>query len=175
MKISAIPAFCSLALASMSAAVFSHWWTVKELAASVNATSELLPATPGSPPASVPGIGLAVAPAAAVPVGQAAATVSSAKDRAAQTAQPSAAQKEFYASMLDEMRLIRKENTALRDQMAETNRDLMKLEFRVDTHSESFRPLKIAEDDATLEPPMIDDGPGVLPPRPEVAGLPELE
>ena len=50
-----------------------------------------------------------------------------------------------------------------------------KLEFRVDTHSESFRPLKIAEDDATLEPPMIDDGPGVLPPRPEVAGLPELE
>jgi hypothetical protein len=173
MKISTIPVFSSLALASMSAAVFSHWWTVNEFATAVGASPGVLPAA--ALPASAPGPILAAAPAAAVPVNQAVATVSKAKDHPAQTAQPSVVQKEFYASMLDEMRLIRKENTALKDQMAETNRDLMKLEFRVDTHSESFRPLKVAEDDATLDAPVIDDGPGVLPPRPEVAGLPELE
>ena len=33
-------------------------------------------------------------------------------------------------------------NRALQDQLEETNRDLSELQFRVDTHSESFRPLK---------------------------------
>ena len=73
------------------------------------------------------------------------------------------------------MKQIKRENTTLRDQMAETNRDLMKLEFRVDTHSESFRPLPTTEDEVTLEPPLIDEGPGVLPPRPVIVGIPETE
>lgn len=33
-------------------------------------------------------------------------------------------------------------NLNLQDQLAETNRDLSELQFRVDTHSESFRPIR---------------------------------
>ena len=175
MKRSVIPVCCSLALASMSSAVFSHWWTVEEFATAVRATPELLPAQlPSVLPPTAPAAILASAPKTPPP-SQPVASVASPKGRPAQTPQPTAAQKEFYASMLDEMKLIRKENTALRDQMAETNRDLMKLEFRVDTHSESFRPLQVADEEAPLDPPMIDDGPGVLPPRPVVVDLPEPE
>lgn len=36
-------------------------------------------------------------------------------------------------------------NRQLQQQLAETNRDLLTLQFRVDTHSESFRPLPVAE------------------------------
>ncbi len=36
---------------------------------------------------------------------------------------------------------IRKEQKALREQIAESNRDIDELSFRVDTHSDSFRPL----------------------------------
>lgn len=50
------------------------------------------------------------------------------------------------------------------DQMAETNRDLMKLEFRVDTHSESFRPMPVSQEGSFTN---FDEGPGVLPPRAE--------
>jgi hypothetical protein len=40
----------------------------------------------------------------------------------------------------------------------------MKLEFRVDTHSESFRPLPVNDERPDTS---FDDGPGVLPPRAE--------
>jgi hypothetical protein len=46
----------------------------------------------------------------------------------------------------------------LRDQVAETNRDLMELQFRVDSHSESFRPLRATQESE------IPAGTGVLPP-----------
>lgn len=51
------------------------------------------------------------------------------------------------------------QNRFLQNQVAETNRDIMELQFRVDTHSEQFRPLKIQEE-ITYEDPSI----GVLPP-----------
>lgn len=51
------------------------------------------------------------------------------------------------------------QNKFLHDQVAETNRDLMDIQFRVDTHSEQFRPLKVAEEIT------YDDSIGVLPPR----------
>jgi chromosome segregation ATPase len=38
-------------------------------------------------------------------------------------------------------------NENLQDQLAETNRDLSELQFRVDTHSESFRPLRTSPND----------------------------
>jgi hypothetical protein len=38
-------------------------------------------------------------------------------------------------------------NDHLQDQLAETNRDLSELQFRVDTHSESFRPLRASPND----------------------------
>ncbi len=51
------------------------------------------------------------------------------------------------------------QNGYLRDQIAETNRDMMELQFRVDSHSEQFRPLEVA-DELTYDPTI-----GVLPPR----------
>lgn len=47
----------------------------------------------------------------------------------------------------------------LRDQVAETNRDLMEIQFRVDSHSREFRPLRSVQDSPYA------DTPGVLPPR----------
>jgi hypothetical protein len=159
MKSFVIPVACSVALVSMSAAVVSHWWSVESFTAAVS----LYPKGPPTP--APPSAALAQA-SPPLPATQRAVAVSP------PVATPSRAQKEFFEALLDEVKQIRKENSALRDQVAETNRDLMKLEFRVDTHSASFRPLPTTETDPTIEPPIIDDGPGVLPPRPEVVGLP---
>lgn len=62
------------------------------------------------------------------------------------------------------MESLQNQNRDLLDQLAETNRDLMKLQFRVDTHSESFRPLPVSEDRPFTS---LDDELGVLPPRAE--------
>lgn len=79
------------------------------------------------------------------------------------------AREEFFQELLAEVRALRSENRNLKnleDQVAETNRDIMKMGFRLDGYSESFRPLPIPErrDDTTS----FDDNydlPGVLPPR----------
>ncbi len=65
---------------------------------------------------------------------------------------------DFHAQLLKE---LVSQNRQLRDQVAETNRDLMELQFRVDTHSESFRPLNMMAEDASP----YDTSIGVLPPR----------
>jgi septal ring factor EnvC (AmiA/AmiB activator) len=70
-------------------------------------------------------------------------------------------QREFFKSLLDELKAVRKQNQELHDQVAETNRDLMELQFRVDTHSESFRPLKVTSEAGTLQNELS----GVLPPK----------
>ncbi|NNC88147.1 MAG: hypothetical protein HKN82_06765 [Akkermansiaceae bacterium] len=59
--------------------------------------------------------------------------------------------------VLEELRDLREENQSLRtqmrseadslrDQVSEFNRDITELQFRVDSHSESFRPLRVAPD-----------------------------
>ncbi|MFD0894109.1 hypothetical protein KBB96_02795 [Luteolibacter ambystomatis] len=94
----------------------------------------------------------------------------------------SATAKEFFQGMLDELKALKQENKDLRDQVAETNRDLMEVQFRLDSHSASFRPLKIKNDDsqgdATSYDPILDrprdpesGSSGVLPPRAIVPGL----
>ena len=67
---------------------------------------------------------------------------------------------------------LQNQNHDLLDQLAETNRDLMKLEFRVDTHSESFRPMPVSEDRPYTS---NDDEPGVLPLRAEPVVFPARE
>jgi hypothetical protein len=47
------------------------------------------------------------------------------------------------------LRELNTENRTLMGQMEETNRDLMEMQFRVDTLSESFRPLKIPSGDSS--------------------------
>jgi len=91
----------------------------------------------------------------------------------------SAPAKEFFQGMLDELRALKQENKDLRDQVAETNRDLMEVQFRLDTHSQEFRPLKLKNDDSIGDPtadrPITtqprDAESGVLPPRAIVPGL----
>ncbi|HBM77165.1 MAG TPA: hypothetical protein DD438_03565, partial [Verrucomicrobiales bacterium] len=45
---------------------------------------------------------------------------------------------------------LRNTNAYLQEQLRETNRDLNELQFRVDTHSESFRPLRVSSNEASL-------------------------
>lgn len=167
MKNTVIPAVCSLALVGMSAAVCSHWWSVLECTQALSATTGGGTITLSLPPLAPPAPPAALATATPAPAADPAPSAApAAKPDLAQMAEPTVAQREFYEAMLDEMRQIKKENLALRDQVAETNRDIMKLEFRVDTHSESFRPLPAAapEPEPEVLLPAPDDGGGLLPP-----------
>ena len=62
------------------------------------------------------------------------------------------------------------QNRDLKNQIAETNRELMDVQFRLDTHAEGFRPLNVANETiAEAYPTIADDGnfdiaPGLLPP-----------
>jgi len=156
MKTSTVPILCGTALAAMSAAGASHWWSVKQFTTAIHSgipvmqpkvSSPVLP--PVAKPAPAPAVLAVTRPQSKTPV-----TVTG-------------PQKEFFEALVAEVKSLRTQNLNLVDQMAETNRDLMKLEFRVDTHSESFRPLPTSEDrsDTTLDTTSLDDGPGVLPPR----------
>lgn len=160
MKPSSIQILCGIAMAAMSAAGASHWWSVKGFVAAVNAglpisQSPLAPAA--KKPAEIPAkpvTSSVLAQAAPKPAAVATAT----------TAVTDPAQKKFYETLVERMERLQNQNRDLLDQMAETNRDLMKLEFRVDTHSESFRPMVVSEE---RQDTSFDDGPGVLPPRAE--------
>lgn len=144
MKPTTVPILCGTVFAAMSAAVLSHWWFVNELV-------------------TVAGQGF---PLAAPAVLEPAAPVLAAPPLAAQAPTPATEgpQKDFYETLIARMETLQNHNRDLLDQMAETNRDLMKLEFRVDTHSESFRPMPVSEEGTFTS---FDEAPGVLPPRDE--------
>ena len=139
---------CGLALAAMSAAGFSHWWSLEQFA---NAIQTGLPAASPAKPAGL--TLLAQAPQHPAPA-------------------TDASQKKFFEALVSKMEKLQNQNQDLLDQMAETNRDVMKLEFRVDTHSESFRPMPVSEERLDTS---FDSGPGVLPPRAEPVFLPSDE
>ncbi len=152
---------CGISLAAMSAAGVSHWWSVKSFASAVDAG---LPVTAPAKPAVRP---------AETPEPKAEAPILAAHTPKATPATPDeATQRKFYESLIAKMESIQNQNRDLLDQVAETNRDVMKLEFRVDTHSESFRPLPVNEERLDTS---FDDGPGVLPPRAEPVFLPTGE
>ena len=160
MKHSTILRLCSLLLTAACAATASHHLTVRELLArgvarpapsfpaASHSTATVAASQPPSPaPLPPPETGSPSLPPAEL-----------------------SAQRQIYEEVLAELRSLKMENRNLLDQIGETNRDLMKLEFRVDTHSESFRPLPASDSrfDASF-----DDGLGVLPPRAEPYHLPE--
>ena len=159
MKTSTIPVICSCALTAMATAGLSHWWSVRQFIAAMDAglpiatlprqTLHPAPALPVAPPLKVPAA-LATNPSPQAPA-------------------PGTAQKAFYEALIAKMERLQNQNRDLLDQLAETNRDLMKLEFRVDTHSESFRPMPVSEDRPYTS---VDDEPGVLPPRAEPVVFP---
>ncbi len=157
MKTSTVPVICGVALAAMSAAGLSHWWSVRQFVAVVDA-----------------GIPVSIPPRPAVPVPL---PVESPRkpvekpDARAMAAAPVARpakldthEKAFFEALTTKLESLQNQNSDLLDQMAETNRELLQLQFRVDTHSEQFRPLPVSEDRIDTS---FDDSPGVLPPRAE--------
>lgn len=154
MKSTAVPLTCTLALIAMLAAGLSQWWAVNQLVLAVGGTMprQMHAVTPGIPASPRP----APAPAAEPDAKSLAAIQNSpAFEKLCET---------FIAEIKagkQKLQVVEQQNQDLRDQVAATNRDIMEIQFRLDSHSESFRPLKVAPEQAQAP----DDGPGVLPPR----------
>jgi hypothetical protein len=146
------PLICGTLLAAMVSAGFSHYWSVKEFVEHYTSApaARMVPANREAPARS----------------NTTAADTPLAENTAPKENSP---REEFFQELLAEVRALRNENKTLKnleDQMAETNRDIMKMGFRLDGYSESFRPLPIPErrDDTTSFEDAYDL-PGVLPPR----------
>jgi hypothetical protein len=152
-----MPLICGVAVAAMSAAGISHWWSVRQFVAALG-SEPVLPQPQRAAPLLT--AGTAQAPAKETPATK------------PLPAAPDPHQKQFFESLVSRMEGLQNQNRDLLDQLAETNRDLMKLQFRVDTHSESFRPLPVSEDRPFTS---LDADAGVLPPRAEPVLLPSGE
>lgn len=163
MKTSAIPLACGIALTAMSTAALSHWWSVRQFVAAVDA---------GLPVAITPTAPGTLLPAPEPRQVNHPATLAARGPESPPAANESPKQKDFYESLIRRMENLQNQNRDLLDQVAETNRDLMKLEFRVDTHSDQFRPLPVSEDRLDTS---FDIDSGVLPPRAEPVTLPVHE
>ncbi len=164
MKSSTIPVICGISLAAASAAGISHWWSVRQFVAAVDAG---VPVKIQSAPAVISPVKPQPAPSKAAPAQ--APVLADAKAPASRPVTLDSHEKAFFEALTAKIENLENRNRDLLDQVAETNRDLMKLEFRVDTHSEQFRPLPVSED---REDTSFDDSPGVLPPRAEPVMLP---
>ncbi len=168
MKPLTLPIIGGTSLVAMSALALGHWLSVNQLVAA--SKSGLL-----NPQSSVESVDTPVPAVKAAPK-PAAPTYSpnlAQSNKAPTQATVDNVQRQFYEAMLKRMERMENSNRDLKDQVAETNGDVMKLGFRVDTHSESFRPLKVVEQDS--QDLSLDDGPGVLPPRAEPVPLPGRE
>jgi hypothetical protein len=170
MKPATLPAVCGAALAMMSTASFSHWLSIQELVTAVRHGLPLhtAPVLPGVPPTTSTPAAIdkpPVTPVLAARMPLAAPPPAAATDPA---------QQKFYESLVTRMENLQNQNRDLLNQVAETNRDMMNLNFRVDTFSDSFRPMPVGE--APVEVTFADSGdfggPGVLPPRAEPVSLP---
>jgi len=170
---SLIPWTCGLSLAAMLGFGVNHWFAVRDLVATAAHTTpgerkaipaqaapvNQVPASPAVAPASP-----AAAPEASTP----AVAQNNSKSSGSTVSLETKEQREFFSMLVDKMTALERQNQDLRDQIAETNRDLINIQFRQDTQSQQFRPLKI-----TNETPTSDNGdgtPGVLPPRAIVPG-----
>ncbi len=175
MKSPTIPLICGAALAVMTAASLSHWWSVKNFVAAVDhglpisanlQASGIAPVPANVAPAAIPQTSEPVKPAAK-PIQQAEQAVASRsvpKPHSASSSGEEGSKKEFYETLISKLNTLENQNQDLRDQMAETNRDMMKMQFQIDTHSEDFRPMPVSEERPDTS---FGTGPGVLPPRAE--------
>jgi hypothetical protein len=154
MKSHTLPLICGVAVAAMCAAGLSHWWSVRQFSVAMSGT-----APAAHPPPAPQAAALAVVEPAAKPP-----AASTAAEPVRTAAPPQAGQQKFYDALISRMESLQNQNRDLLDQLAETNRDLMKLEFRVDSHSASFRPLPVNEEQPFTS---LDSDIGVLPPRAE--------
>ena len=161
MKSTASPLTCSIALISMLAASLSQWWAVNQLVLAVEST---MPRQ----------MHLAVRQASAPP--QATANSKIPDTPATAEVQKGPAYEKFFESLVGKLNaveqrnvIVEQQNQDLRDQIAATNNDIMEIQFRLDSHSESFRPLKIAPETKITPDANSNGGAGVLPPLSEPA------
>ncbi len=152
MKATSLPVFCCIAITAMLAAGTSHWWSVRQFVATFDG--------------DLPTHSAQISPLLAE------SSVEQSQQESAPAAADNTHKQEFYEALIAKMARVEDQNRDLLDQLAETNRDLMKLEFRVDTHSDSFRPLPLDQQSPFIS---LDSDIGVLPPRAEPVALPSYE
>ena len=149
-----IPIICTLALTVMTAFFVKAWWPIRDMGCDLRAIQ----------PRTFASIAVPVVPRIEIKQ-PAPTTVETKPEQATPNAESVSIDKKALDSLIAEIRRLGKSNETLRDQLAEMNRDLMQLEFRVDTHSESFRPLPVNEEQIanTSEEP-VDEEASLLPP-----------
>lgn len=149
-----IPIICTLALTVMTTFFVKAWWPIRDMGCDLRLIQ----------PKTLASIAVPTVPRVEInqPVTAAVAVVSEKEQKVDDSV---TIDKKTFDSLLAEVRRLGESNETLRDQLAEMNRDLMQLEFRVDTHSESFRPLPVAEDQiATTSDESSDGESDLLPP-----------
>jgi hypothetical protein len=151
---------CAFYMVAMSLAAGIHWWSLRDVKSIAHSTR------PPSPVTATPQPIAAILKPTTTPVPPPALA------ETPDSPTPSSARDAFYTSLLHQIENLQNQNRDLIDQLADTNRELMKLEFRVDTHSSQFRPLPVTEE---RQEASIDDSYGVLPPRPIVIDEPFAE
>ncbi len=147
-----LPIICGTLLTAMVGAGLSHYWSVQSIVAMARLDQRPVQIVPASPAFQKP-VQKISSPLANTAISP-------------EATPKSHSQEEFFNELLTELKQLKNENRDLRDLMGETNRDVMKLSFRVDTHSESFRPLPTSEQRQDTSFNIPDNSlPGVLPPR----------
>ena len=160
---STLPVICATLLTGMVGAALSHYWSVQTIVA-------MAPISKSAPTQFV-----AAHTFSHEPVQNSATPILTKESKTPEVIAKGHSQEAFFNELLAELKQLKSENRDLRELMGETNRDVMKLAFRVDTHSESFRPLPTSEQRADNTFNFQDDSlPGVLPPRAKpVTGIDE--
>lgn len=172
MKTSLIPILSSVALAIMAGAAASHFHSVTQLASFAKMTQSGELQTPSSAATML------AATASPQDTRSLIATLErqnrsleqslASKQSALSSNRPGSAALSSTLANADDAELkhflseLVAQNRDLHNQMAETNRDLMEVQFRFDTLSDKFRPLKLTED--VSQPDPYDTSIGVLPP-----------
>ncbi len=165
MKPSLIPIACGTALALMAGAAAAHWSSVNHMAV----LAALLPTNLSPAKLTLP----AVAPLPDdKPAREAKDFLVEARrteEKPARSAKASNDTDARFEKLLSVLEGTVEQNAQLRDQMANTNRDMLELQLRVDSYDGQFRPLKVSDEPRALEiveepytSTAYDDG--VLPP-----------
>lgn len=156
----------TMGIGLMSGITITHYHQVTEMVARDGIIEPTLPAAPvievveqvGEQPKNLSSTRLAVSDVAAEP-------------RTAAYYPPRTEREDALLELLAEMR---KEQKKMHRQMAEQNRELAELTFRVDTHSDSFKPLRTDSKRAHSlggisngpQVPITDSDDSLLPPKP---------
>lgn len=135
-----IPIICTIALTAMTAIFVKAWWPIRDMGCDLRAIQ----------PQTLASIAAPVFPQIETKKNAPAAAIS--QEQTTNKANSVTIDKQTFDSLIAEIRRLGECNETLRDQLAELNRDLMQLEFRVDTHSESFRPLPVSEEQVAATP-----------------------